>query len=122
VDGSELSETAVPAAAGLAASLSADLVLVRVAPGDSTKEDDVAHVDYLNGVASHYPRQPVQVDLLHDGDTARGIARYAGGSGETIVALATHGRGALGRLVLGSVARSVAHRASCPVLLVPARG
>jgi nucleotide-binding universal stress UspA family protein len=122
VDGSELSEAAVPAAARLAASLSADLVLVRVAPDGATKEDDVAYVEYLNGVASHYPRQPVQVDLLHDDDPARGIARYAGGTGETVAALATHGRGALGRLVLGSIARTVARRASCPVLVVPSRG
>jgi nucleotide-binding universal stress UspA family protein len=34
--------------------------------------------------------------------------------------MTTHGRGGLGRLVLGSVADHVVHHAVCPVLLVQA--
>ena len=50
---------------------------------------------------------------------AAGIARFAGGAGDTIVALGTRGRGVLGNAVLGSVARRVVHMAACPVLAVP---
>jgi nucleotide-binding universal stress UspA family protein len=36
-----------------------------------------------------------------------------------LVVMATHGRGAVSRALIGSVASGVARRASCPVLLVP---
>ncbi|HEU4452682.1 MAG TPA: universal stress protein [Longimicrobium sp.] len=47
------------------------------------------------------------------------IVRYAERGRADLVVLATHGRGFLGRALLGSVASSVAARATCPVLLVP---
>ena len=120
-DGSELSAGALPVASDLASSLFAELVLVRVVSDEGTEDGDAAHFDYLHGLASRYPGQPVQVDVLHDDDPARAIAGYAGGRGDTVVAMATHGRGALGRLALGSVAMTVAHTAACPVLVVPRR-
>ena len=36
-----------------------------------------------------------------------------------LLVLATHGRGAVQRALIGSVASGVARRATCPVLLVP---
>lgn len=54
------------------------------------------------------------------GDSAADeIVRVAAGHGADLVVMGTHGRGALGRALLGSVASSVARRAECPVLLVP---
>ena len=74
------------------------------------------------------PPEAVAVRVPHitiasyEADRAHAIARYGGGSGDTVVAMGTRGRGALGRLTLGSVARTVAHQAACPVLLVPSVG
>ena len=39
-----------------------------------------------------------------------------------VIMLATHGRGGMERLVLGSVADRVVHHALCPVFLVPVHG
>ncbi|HSG49389.1 MAG TPA: universal stress protein [Longimicrobiales bacterium] len=52
-------------------------------------------------------------------DPSRGILVHARESGAELVVLGTHGRGALSRVLLGSVASVVASRAPCPVLLVP---
>lgn len=48
------------------------------------------------------------------------ILRVAGEQGADLLVLGTRGRGGLERALLGSVAGSVARRAGCPVLLVPA--
>lgn len=52
-------------------------------------------------------------------DPSRGILEHARNSGSGLVVLGTHGRGAVTRALLGSVASVVAHRAPCPVVLVP---
>lgn len=50
---------------------------------------------------------------------AAGAILDASGDAELIV-VGSHGKGALSAVFLGSVAHSVAHHATCPVLLVPA--
>ena len=119
VDGSELSAGMVPAAARLAASIDAELVLVHVVTDGGSEAGDDVHFEFLHGLASDYPRQPVQEDVVHHDDQAAAIASYGGEFGDTVIAVSTHGRGALGRLALGSVARTVAQQAACPVLVVP---
>lgn len=51
-------------------------------------------------------------------DVADAIAEYVDGHGIDLVAMGTHGRQGLGRLVLGSVANALIRRASCPVMTV----
>jgi len=46
------------------------------------------------------------------------IVRVAEDEGADLIAMSTHGRGGLRRLVLGSVATNVLHRSTVPVLLV----
>lgn len=46
------------------------------------------------------------------------IQEYAGAHKIDLVVMGTHGRGGLGRLVLGSVASSLIRRLSCPVMTV----
>ncbi len=55
--------------------------------------------------------------LVRKGDPATEILRYAKEVRAGIVALASHGRTGLGRVLLGSVAEDVLRKASCPVLL-----
>ncbi len=52
------------------------------------------------------------------GDPAQRIVQYANEEGVSLVAMATHGRSGLGRLVMGSVAERVLRSATAPVLLL----
>jgi nucleotide-binding universal stress UspA family protein len=53
------------------------------------------------------------------GSPAAGIVAEAGRIGADLVVMGAHGRGPLGRALLGSVAGAVLRTAPCPVLLVP---
>ena len=50
---------------------------------------------------------------------ARHILDYAKQCGAELIVLSSHGRGALGRLFLGSVVQQVLKEATCPVLVAP---
>jgi nucleotide-binding universal stress UspA family protein len=54
------------------------------------------------------------------GKAAETIAAFAGREQADLIAMATHGRSGLGRLLLGSVAAGVLKGASVPVLLLKA--
>ena len=55
---------------------------------------------------------------LRQGDPAAEIVRLAREYPCDLIVLGTHGRGGLGRLLLGSVAEAVVRQAPCPVLTV----
>ncbi|MBK8049047.1 MAG: universal stress protein [Anaerolineales bacterium] len=59
----------------------------------------------------------VKIDV-HFGDPAQRIVQYVNDEQVKLVAMATHGRSGLSRLVLGSVAERVLRGASIPVLLL----
>ena len=54
---------------------------------------------------------------LEEGDVADALRRHAAAHDVDLVVMATHGRGALARAVLGSVADALAQSSPCPVLL-----
>jgi nucleotide-binding universal stress UspA family protein len=56
--------------------------------------------------------------IARDGDPAGQIVEAAAAFGADIVVLGSHGRGPLGRLVLGSVSDAVAHRWTGATLIV----
>jgi nucleotide-binding universal stress UspA family protein len=53
-----------------------------------------------------------------EGDPKREICRLAKESGCDLIVMGTHGRGGVGRLLMGSVAEEVMRKAHCPVLTV----
>jgi len=59
----------------------------------------------------------VETHLLH-GNPAAEIARQARIGSNDLIVIGTHGRTGFKRLVLGSVAERVLHKAPCPVLAV----
>jgi nucleotide-binding universal stress UspA family protein len=59
----------------------------------------------------------VEVDLPV-GAPAEQILARARATGVDLIAMTTHGRGGLGRLVFGSVAAEVLQKATCPVFIV----
>jgi nucleotide-binding universal stress UspA family protein len=61
----------------------------------------------------------VREELVWGETPGCGIVEYARERHADLIVMATHGRGALRRALVGSVASSVARDAGCPVLLVP---
>lgn len=57
---------------------------------------------------------------MEQGRPATVIAALAREEGAHLIAMSTHGRGGLTRLVMGSVATGALHHATVPLLLVPA--
>jgi nucleotide-binding universal stress UspA family protein len=70
--------------------------------------------------AEHFSGHAVKEAVLQRiGTAADAIVEYAQTEGVGLIVIATHGRGFLGRVALGSVTERVMAHASCPVLVVP---
>ena len=57
--------------------------------------------------------------LVWTGDPGESIVSAAEAEAADLVVVGTHGRGTIGRLLLGSVSEHVVRHASCPVLVAP---
>ena len=83
---------------------------------------DVSETAYLSYAAARVPyfeRDAVDYDILHGEHPAADIADYVAAHTEVgAVALATRGLSGPDRLMHGSTAFDVAHRASVPVLIL----
>jgi nucleotide-binding universal stress UspA family protein len=60
--------------------------------------------------------------LIWEGDPAESIIAAAAAESADVIILGSHGRGRLGRMLLGSVSSQVAGTSSVPVLVVSASG
>ena len=132
LDGSSLAEAILPQVQELAKTLGAELFLVRavaahVFPGVDPTEQEVDVVQkaeaYVAEVAErlHDAGIPVHTAVRY-GEAAEEILDHIGVNAVDLVAMSTHGRSGLSRLVLGSVAEQVVRHATVPVLLMRARG
>jgi nucleotide-binding universal stress UspA family protein len=140
LDGSPFSEQALPWAACLAKVTGAHLELVRVhdpvpawtiategAVAATTVDPSIrdAEEQYLANCAARLEEggfTGITRQLL-DGEVVERIAAHAEDNAFGLVVLATHGRGALSRLWLGSVSDALVRRLTVPVLLIrPAEG
>ena len=61
----------------------------------------------------------VEVAVTTSPDIAKGIVKYAEEHGAGLIALSTHGRSGVRRMLLGSVAEAVLRHAHVPVLCFP---
>jgi nucleotide-binding universal stress UspA family protein len=117
LDGSQPAENAVPAADALARLASGTLYLVRAAPPG----DIAIAADYLARVAADLRARAVKVETYAvEGPAAETILAEAARRDADAIVMTTHGRTALGRWVLGSVADQVLHRTARPLVLVRA--
>lgn len=74
---------------------------------------------YLSDVAERLRARGISVSYEDpEGSPSDVILETASRLGADLIALTTHGRGAIGRLVLGSVAAEVVRRSACPVLMI----
>lgn len=146
LDGSDLSEIALPYAEDLARALGAELVLLRVTDAEEdliaasmpvgappaaslsvedaqaiAREQQAVALDELEAVAASLRERGVERVTVEvtAGSPAETIIGVADSLGVDVIAMASHGRGGLGRLVLGSVADSVTRNSErAAVLLV----
>jgi len=125
LDGSELAEAMVPWAEGLARLFRVPLSLLSVVStplpvgspylphAGAEQAEHAAEAErmegYLAGVAGRLRESGIEVDaeVLIGRDAAEGILSHGKRIGADLVALSTHGRGGVTRLVLGSVADKV---------------
>jgi len=143
LDGSGASEAALPHAVALARACSAELLLLRVvagtrglselvlsasepspAPGavdaQALAGEESEATGYLDGIIARLDAPDIRISCkVSIGPDARTIAAEAEAYRADLLVLATHGRGGLARLVLGSVAEAVLRLISCPAVLVP---
>ena len=131
LDGSERSEAALPAAIRLTEATAATLRLLRVAKliapmaavayGASYRDLDgaatAATTAYLDEVRERLAVEPIEVSVVSR-DPSSGIIEEA--QNVDLIVMASHGRGGLLRMALGSVTDAVIRGAGKPVLVVPA--
>jgi nucleotide-binding universal stress UspA family protein len=130
-DFSELASQALEYAVGLAARLDAKIHLLHVITASFTGVRDVAHsssvIDAsskeariaLDQLAARYrDRVSVESTRIEIGDPREVIDQVAEKIGADLIAMGTHGRRGVKRMLLGSVAESVVRSAPCPVLTI----
>lgn len=137
LDGSKLSERALPVALDLAGRYGSELILLRTTRLPDLVEDltgiPVASLAelrrneeegieaYLGDWQSRISGGGVPCLTVSRADgAARGIVAQAEAEEVSLIVMSTHGRRGFERWVQGSVAERVARRAPCPVLLVRA--
>lgn len=127
-DFSEHSQFAFRLACALARDYNARLVLLNVTPppmvvyaGGPVPPDPWPSIEEAQAklheleTQAHHVRVESQV---MEGDAVEMILRAAEETRSDLIVMGTHGRTALARLLLGSVAEAVLRKASCPVLTV----
>jgi nucleotide-binding universal stress UspA family protein len=137
LDGSDLAEAALPLARELAMAVGARVMLVRVEPfiglrtgAYAVPAADVAYMEaaaataaeaYLQEVRGQLSEEVRTDTLLVRGAPAPELVAFAQREHADLVVMATHGRGGLRRLVLGSTADRMV-RSGVPTLLVRPSG
>jgi nucleotide-binding universal stress UspA family protein len=132
LDGSPFSEEGLSPAIDLARAAGAKLTLLEVV----TRRDGLARFLFptersaetaersLGDVVERLPPGlgPVEVRVAEHASPAEGIIDEARKGGVDLIAMATHGRGGIARLLLGSVAERVVRSSPVPVLVFRPRG
>jgi nucleotide-binding universal stress UspA family protein len=142
LDGTELSETALPHAEALARLAGAELVVLRAylppaepapSPGllvgvnrralerAMTDGRNMRHASerYLEAIAEGLEDSDVEVTTVPiEGAAGEAIVREATAREVDLIVMATHARHGVGRLLAGSVAEHVLHHTTIPVYLV----
>lgn len=135
LDGSELAEAVLPYIAALCRRMDVGVTLLYVVPqyeliysesvfptGDGDDPKAVVReeaAEYLDDIAGQLEVDGIDVDVtLLNGRASTVIADVAHGVDHSMIAMATHGRSGLSRLVIGSIAEEVVRTASNPILMV----
>jgi nucleotide-binding universal stress UspA family protein len=135
LDGSMVAETIIPLILEIAGPLDMEVVLLRVVQPtppvviEGTRHIEVEDVEarrldaqeYLASLAAELRDKGVRVGTrVRRGLPSEEIAAAAGEEGADLIAMSTHGRSGLGRLLFGSVAEAVLRHSEIPVFLMRA--
>lgn len=133
LDGSSVAETIIPFIVDIAGPLDMEVILLRVvepiAPMviEGARHFEMEDVEarrtdaeeYLAPIAVELRNKAVRVESrVRRGNPAEQIVAVARETGADLIAMSTHGRGGLGRLVFGSVAQAVLRQVEIPVFLM----
>jgi nucleotide-binding universal stress UspA family protein len=131
VDGSEQSEYAAILAAQLAGQLDGQVVLVHVFAERQLFDPRMGFLDadiratcieaaeaLLARLKTKLPDSLDTKTVLREGDPATEILKAAISYNADLIVMGTHARGRLAQVLLGSVARQVTQKATCPVLTI----
>jgi nucleotide-binding universal stress UspA family protein len=126
LDGSPFAEHALGWAQALALEAGATLLLVSVVNGRGARpiaDKLPTRIDcYLHETAARLQAEGLEVQSqVVQGDPAEKILRASSEASADLIVMSTHGRSALQRLWLGSVAMEVVRHATLPVLLIRPR-
>ncbi|MEO7124149.1 MAG: universal stress protein [Lacisediminihabitans sp.] len=124
LDGTHLSESMKPQAAGLARALGVRLTIVQVLPAKTRTDPLLASYDVLDSsyVSSHaheiHREFGVEVDweVLY-GEPVESITRYLDGRRDVLAVMATREQNAMKAAVLGSVTSGMVHRSGIPIVV-----
>ncbi len=122
IDGSDFAETIVPLAARWADALDLDPMIVAVI--DPAKIPAGIPAAYENNVVARaaaamgrMTEREINYDTLHGADPAKAIVDHARDADVAMLAMATHIRSGMDRILHDSVAMGVVRTARCPVLV-----
>jgi nucleotide-binding universal stress UspA family protein len=122
LDGTPTAAVALPPARTLAKAFGAELRLLHVTTAESATADSKTLTkiqNYLARIAQELTQAGLRVrTTVSQGDPADRIVREAGAMRADLIVMATHGRGGLQRVVLGSVAQGVLAHSGVPVMLL----
>ncbi len=121
VDGSELSEAALPLAAAWGIELGATPWVVGVIELNASAPADVGEAAYPSRLATKLAKESshaVQHEILHSRHIDQAIADFAASIDASLIVASTHGRTGFSRFVVGSTAAGIVRHAECPVLLL----
>jgi nucleotide-binding universal stress UspA family protein len=87
-------------------------------PAQAEEVAVLAATDYLKAVAHTNFREPVETEVIEGEDVTKVILDLARREQVDVIAMATHGRTGLSRILAGSVAGTVVRTGEIPVMLV----
>jgi nucleotide-binding universal stress UspA family protein len=132
VDGSASSEEVLPVATAWARALGMSLTIVTVVadapspirprPTDGSYVEGPTPESYIDTLVGRWQLDDIQVSgqVIRDPlGPARGIQAYQEGHNIGLVALTTHARSGLARVLFGAAAANIVHASLVPCLLVP---
>ena len=128
LDGSKLAEAVLPQVRELATALGAEVLLLRVAIAHGRQplpdEAEIMHhaESCLERAAERLKAEGVRVrTAVRYGETVEEILGEIADDHVDLVAMASHGRSGLNRLMMGSIAARIVQHASIPIFILHAK-
>jgi nucleotide-binding universal stress UspA family protein len=129
LDGSQVAEAVLPEVETVAKAFAAKIMLIRAYythafPGADPTKAQVAATkeaeDYLRAIEKQLKTKGLDVDshTAYEADAAKAILDHSARHHIDLIMMSTHGRGAIGHYLLGSVAEKVVHHSTKPVFLI----